>query len=150
MIAGVTSYVTWLRCRVDQLLTGKVAPLAGSAHLSGIDKHVLSGRIWCGTEGLTGDEQGDRLFHGGPDKAVHHYPREHYAFWRAQIGHLEWWLRPGAFGENISFHAFTEHEVCIGDRFSIGEALLKVSQARQPHWPLSRILDVLYCRPVEP
>lgn len=188
-----------LRCRVDHLLTGKVAALAGTAHLSGIDKEVQPGRIWCGEEGLAGDEQGDRLFHGGPDKAVHHYPGEHYAFWQARLGARELWSRPGAFGENISTRTFTEHEVCIGDRFSLGDVLLEVSQARQPcwrlnlrfahadmsrwvqqsgktgwyyrvlqsgwvaagdelilqarptpQWPLSRILDVLYCRPVEP
>jgi len=188
-----------LRCRVDSLLTGKVAALAGTVHLSGIAKQVLSGRIWCGEQGLRGDEQGDRLFHGGPDKALHHYPREHYAFWRERIGARDLWSRPGAFGENISTHALSEHQVCIGDRFSLGDALLEVSQARQPcwrlnlrfaqadmsrllqqsgktgwyyrvlqsgwiaagdalalqarphpQWPLSRILDVLYCRPVEP
>ena len=188
-----------LRCRVDYLLTGKVAALAGTVHLSGIAKQVLSGRIWCGERGLHGDEQGDRLFHGGPDKAVHHYPREHYPFWRGQLGERELWSHPGAFGENISTTGCSEHDVCIGDRFSLGEALLEVSQARQPcwrlnlrfaqsdmsrlvqqsgktgwyyrvlqsgwiaagdelilqarphpQWPLSRILDVLYCRPVEP
>jgi MOSC domain-containing protein YiiM len=41
---------------------------------------------------------------------------------------------PGAFGENISTWALTEDQVCIGDRFRLGAALLEVSQGRQPCW----------------
>lgn len=58
---------------IDQILTGKVAPLGLKAAPSGIDKYPVTGRIFLGREGLTGDAQGDRKHHGGPDKALHHY-----------------------------------------------------------------------------
>src|SRR5690606_27022821 len=43
----------------------------------------------------------------------------------------------GAFGENLSGSGLTEDEVCIGDRYTLGQALLEVSQGRQPCWKLN-------------
>ena len=40
----------------------------------------------------------------------------------------------GAFGENISTWGLLEDEVCIGDRFRLGTALVEISQGRQPCW----------------
>jgi MOSC domain-containing protein YiiM len=59
-------------------MIGPVRPLRPPAVPSGIDKHAVAGRVWLGREGFTGDAQGDRKHHGGPDKAAHHYPFEHY------------------------------------------------------------------------
>src|SRR5690606_1671743 len=84
-----------------------------------------------------GDEQGDARVHGGPDKAVHHYAFDHYADWRADIGDVPLLCTPGAFGENISTRGLDEGNVCLGDRFALGTALLEVSQGRQPCWQLS-------------
>jgi len=44
----------------------------------------------------------DGLHHGGIDKAVHHYPADHYAFWRGEIGEHPLLGQPGGFGENIA------------------------------------------------
>src|SRR3546814_4948632 len=44
---------------------------------------------------------------------------------------------PGAFGENISTRGLDEDNVCLGDRFELGTALLEVSQGRQPCWKLN-------------
>ena len=62
---------------IDNLLTGPVAPLGPRQVPSGIDKHPRTDRVWLGREGFAGDAQGDRKHHGGPDKAVHHYTRDH-------------------------------------------------------------------------
>ncbi|VED38355.1 MOSC domain-containing protein [Escherichia coli] len=35
--------------------------------------------------GLEGDEQAEKKVHGGPDRALCHYPREHYLYWGAGI-----------------------------------------------------------------
>ncbi|MGE0237622.1 MAG: MOSC domain-containing protein [Parvibaculaceae bacterium] len=128
--------------RIDQLLIGAVRPLGPGAAPSGIDKRAVAGRVWLGHEGFTGDAQGDRKHHGGPDKAAHHYAFEHYGHWRAALGTSDLLHRPGAFGENLSSAGLTEADVAVGDMFRLGEALVQVSQGRQPCWKLNLRFDV--------
>ena len=123
--------------RVDALLAGKVRAYTRPGTLSGIDKQPLAGEVHIGELGLHGDEQGDPRVHGGPDKAVHHYAFDHYAAWRNDLGALPLLQTPGAFGENISTCGLTETDVCLGDRFELGDALLEISQGRQPCWKLN-------------
>lgn len=119
--------------RVKALLTGIVCPLTKGGPVSGIHKAPAKGPLWVDKEGLGGDEQGNRRHHGGAEKALHHYPWDHYAYWRQ-------WFRdppgllaaPGAFGENLSTEDLTEADVCIGDVFGLGGATIQVSQVRQP------------------
>lgn len=127
---------------IDAVLVGQVRPLGPKAVPSGIDKHATATPVRVGTLGLAGDEQGDPRHHGGPEKAIHHYAFDHYPAWREQlgaqgatgIGVLD---AAGAFGENLSTQGPTEAEVCIGDRFRLGTALVEVSQARQPCFKLN-------------
>lgn len=124
------------------LLTGRVAPLPRSDRPSGIDKHPVSGALQLGPHGLAGDEQADLRVHGGPEKAVHHYPFDHYAAWRADLGPLAVLDNLGAFGENISTMGMTEASVAVGDIFRLGTALVQVSQGRQPCWKLTQRFGV--------
>lgn len=128
--------------RIDRVLIGPVAPLGARKAPSGIDKHPVEGRVWLGQEGLDGDTQGDRKHHGGRQKAVHHYAFEHYATWRREIGDRPLLHRAGAFGENLSTIGIDESRVAIGDVFRLGEALIEVSQGRQPCWKLNLRFDV--------
>lgn len=128
--------------RVEALLTGCAKPYTRPGSCSGIDKRPLNGNVHISAVGLSGDEQGDPRVHGGPDKAVHHYPFEHYARWQQDLGSLPLLQAPGAFGENISTHGLDEGNVCIGDQFALGDALLEVSQGRQPCWKLNDRFDV--------
>ena len=50
--------------------------------ISAIHKQPANAPLWCDFLGLRGDEQSDRRHHGGPDRALHHYPAEHYAWWK--------------------------------------------------------------------
>lgn len=128
---------------IDWLFTGRVQPLAREGHApvpSGIVKHPRTGLVRLSFNGLEDDEQGDQVFHGGPEKAVHHYPGEHYAFWRSCYPQCAVPLAPGAFGENLSTTGMTERSVCIGDIYQSGTVLLQVSQGRQPCWKLNRRL----------
>lgn len=127
---------------LNEVLIGSVAPLGPASAPSGIDKHGIGGRILATRFGLVGDEQGDRKNHGGPDKALHHYPFDHYSGWIADIGMREVLTRPGAFGENLSTLGMTETTVAIGDVFQLGGALLQVSQGRQPCWKLNERFGV--------
>ena len=122
---------------VDQILTGSVAPLGPRGVASGIGKQATAGRLFLGREGLAGDAQGDRKHHGGPDKALHHYAFEHYAYWRGTIGERPVLQKPGAFGENLTTRGMTEDDTAIGDVFRLGQAVIQVSQGRQPCWKLN-------------
>jgi MOSC domain-containing protein YiiM len=97
----------------------------------------VTGPVQIGVTGLDGDEQGDPSVHGGPDKAVHHYPFDHYAHWRQELGDHALLTRPGGFGENISTRDVTEADLCLGDRLRMGSAVLEISQPRQPCWKLA-------------
>ena len=85
--------------RVDALLTGKAVPYTRPGSHSGIDKQPRAGLIRITEWGLAGDEQGDLRVHGGIDKAVHHYPFDHYSAWRSELGDTPVLQQPGAFGE---------------------------------------------------
>lgn len=119
------------------LLTGKVRPLGLRASPSGIGKRPVDHLLMLGPDGFDGDEQGDRKHHGGPEKAVHHYALDHYPAWIGDIGSRDVLAGPGAFGENLSTLGLTEDDVAIGDVFSLGDAVIEVSQGRQPCWKLN-------------
>ncbi len=128
---------------IDLLCIGRARPLARAGYPdvpSGILKAPQQGPVRLFFHGLEGDEQGDTVYHGGPEKAVHHYAAEHYAMWQARWPDSPVPMQPGAFGENISTSGMTEHTVCIGDIYRAGTALLQVSQGRQPCWKLNRRL----------
>jgi MOSC domain-containing protein YiiM len=76
-----------------------------------------------------GDRQADQVNHGGFEKAVCVYPFDHYPYWSRQLGRG---LKPGAFSENLTISGAIETEVCVGDVFQIGEAMVQVSQPRMP------------------
>lgn len=126
------------------LMTGRTAQLGDGPATSGIAKQAVHRALWLTPEGLYGDEQGDRLYHGGPEKALHHYALEHYPVWLnafadcGESGSAPAPLRaPGAFGENIATLGLNERNVHIGDVYRIGSALVQVSQGRQPCWKLN-------------
>lgn len=119
--------------RLQALRVGAARPLDGAGPVSAIAKAAVDTPLWLGPEGFAGDEQGNRRHHGGPEKAVHHYPYDHYPFWRETLpGPPAVLAESGAFGENLATEGLTETDVCIGDTFRLGEAVVQVSQGRQP------------------
>ncbi len=115
------------------LLTGRGQPLARGEY-SAIAKYPAEHSVKICYLGIFGDEQADLRVHGGPDKALHHYPFDHYPRCAANAPDGSILGIPGAFGENISTFGLCEDAVCIGDRFRMGTALIEVSQGRQPCW----------------
>jgi MOSC domain-containing protein YiiM len=101
---------------------------------TGIYKDPVEGRIRLRPHQLDGDGQADRTVHGGWDKAVYVYPSEHYAFWRIELPGLR--LPYGSFGENFTTEGLEESTVYIGDQFSIGSAVVEVTQPRMPCYKL--------------
>ncbi len=119
--------------RIDSVLTGSVRNFA-RGESSAIAKVAVEGRRGVAWLGIAGDSQADLSVHGGPDKAIHHYPRDHYAFWQRTPGSSPLLDHAGAFGENISTRGLTEDIACIGDRYRLGTALVEIAQGRQPCW----------------
>lgn len=127
-----------MRARINAVLIGKAVDFTRPGSRSAISKQpLLAARVAVAMLGLCGDEQGDRRVHGGADKAIHHYPFDHYAVWRDELGEHALLAGPGAFGENISTIGMTEHDLCLGDRLALGTAVVEVTQLRQPCWKLS-------------
>lgn len=127
--------------RIDTILTGRAVDYTRPGSRSAIDKRPVSDAVEVGINGIVSDEQGDLRVHGGPDKAIHHYPFDHYAAWRADIGAdigtRTLLAQAGAFGENFSTVGITEADICVGDRLRVGSVVLEVSQLRQPCWKLN-------------
>ena len=97
--------------------------------LTGICKNPVSGPLRLGRLGFEGDGVGDTKHHGGRDKAVCLYSFDHYPYWKDVLGIT---LPVAAFGENLTISGITEKDVCIGDIFQIGSAVVQVTQPRQP------------------
>ncbi|WP_159566114.1 6-hydroxyaminopurine reductase [Budvicia diplopodorum] len=115
---------------------GKIAPYAGQFP-SAIEKREMSGELMLTTLGFEGDEQADMRHHGGADRALCHYPREHYEYWRNQFPErAEQFIAP-LFGENISTTGLTEQNVYIGDIYRWDNALIQITQPRSPCYKLN-------------
>ncbi|MDX3658903.1 MOSC domain-containing protein [Streptomyces sp. ID05-26A] len=113
-------------------------PWRGREVSTAIAKSPVSGRVDVGVLGPAGDEQGDQVNHGGPDKAVLLYPSEHYAAWAEEVGTL---AIPG-FGENLTTSGLLESDAVIGAVYAVGSVLLQVSQPRRPCFKLAARHDV--------
>ncbi len=77
---------------------------------------------------IDGDGQGDLAGHGGEHRAVFVYQIESYRYWQEQLGRDD--FSYGQFGENFTISGLADDQVCIGDRYQIGEALFEVTQPR--------------------
>ncbi|WP_229683111.1 MOSC domain-containing protein [Virgibacillus oceani] len=134
---------------ISKLLTGKVKRVGKMNATnrmerqweSGMFKDCVADKTWLEKAGLTGDEVADKKNHGGPEKAIFTYPTEHYEFWRNDL-ELES-IGIGAMGENLAVEHMDEHSVCIGDTYQFGEAVIQVSQPRQPCWKPARRFRVM-------
>ena len=118
------------------VFVGKVRDYDGSRP-SAIGKIQVDGELTLGDLGREGDEQAEKKIHGGPDRALCHYPREHYAHWARELPQQADLFCAPAFGENLSTEGLTEKNVYIGDIFRWGEALIQVTQPRSPCFKLN-------------
>lgn len=101
----------------------------GKEIITGICKKPAAGPLKLTFSGFKGDGVGDLKHHGGSDKAVCVYSYDHYPYWEDTLGIK---LPVAAFGENLTVSNLDEDDICIGDIFQLGTALLQVSQPRQP------------------
>jgi MOSC domain-containing protein YiiM len=107
----------------------------GQRFSTGIFKGPVEGPVMLRQLNLDGDRQADLSVHGGPNKAAYAYPSEHYPLWRKEFPEMD--LPYGMFGENFTTEGLNEDNTNIGDRFRIGEAVVMVTQPRQPCYKLA-------------
>ena len=106
----------------------------GKAVTTAIFKEPVQGRVKIRHLNVDGDKQADSENHGGACKAVYAYPFENYGYWEGELGGSD--FACGQFGENFTVEGMTEDEVCIGDVYRVGDALLQVTQPRVPCFKL--------------
>ena len=95
---------------------------------TGVWKSPVGGPRMVRRLNIEGDGQGDLAGHGGEQRAVLVYQIESYRHWQEFLGRDD--LEHGAFGENFTVQGLADDEVCIGDRYRIGEAEFEVTQPR--------------------
>jgi ferredoxin-NADP reductase/MOSC domain-containing protein YiiM/ferredoxin len=100
----------------------------GKTVYTGIWKTPVGGLVMARRLNLDGDGQGDLAGHGGEQRAVMVYQTESYDYWKTYLGRND--LEPGNFGENFTVTGLSDEEVCIGDRYRIGDAEFEVTQPR--------------------
>ena len=91
-------------------------------------KHAVHGPRMVRRLNIDGDGQGDLAGHGGEHRAVFVYQIDSYHYWQRQLGRDD--FAYGQFGENFTVDGLSDQEVCIGDRYRIGQALFEVTQPR--------------------
>jgi MOSC domain-containing protein YiiM len=131
---------------VESLNVGTPREVEAGGHtvVTAIWKHPVEGRLPVRGVNLAGDDQADRTVHGGPDKAVYAYAAEDSEWWEAELGRP---LAPAPFGENLTVRGLAVSEAVIGERWTVGSALLEVAQPRLPCFKLGlRMGDPLFPR----
>jgi len=127
--------------RVVAVNVGRPAPLATGRRVvpSAIVKAPVSGPVAARGTNLGGDEQADKVHHGGVDQSVYAYASEDTARWGEELG-IE--LGPAAFGENLTLAGVEVSGARIGERWRIGGAELRVTGPRIPCFKLEARIGV--------
>ncbi len=91
-------------------------------------KFPVEGRRLARRLNIDGDAQADLAGHGGEQRAVFVYQMDSYRYWESVLGRTDFSF--GQFGENFTVEGLPDDEVCIGDRYRIGDAVFEVTQPR--------------------
>jgi ferredoxin-NADP reductase/MOSC domain-containing protein YiiM len=100
----------------------------GRTVYTGVWKRPVTGPRMVRRLNVDGDGQGDLGGHGGEHRAVLVYQLDSYRYWSDELHRDD--LQPGHFGENFTVEGLPDDEVCIGDRYRIGQAVFEVTQPR--------------------
>ncbi|GAB6489080.1 cytoplasmic protein [Bacillus sp. UMTAT18] len=117
----------------------KEVTYGGKVIHTGINKKQVKEPVYLSFVKFNGDGQADLVHHGGVDKAVCVYTGDHYPYWEKELNQD---LVYGAFGENITVSDMREEDVCIGDTFKLGQAIVQVTQPRQPCFKLAKKYNI--------
>ena len=121
--------------KVIGLYSGKLTNIGEKRSPTGIFKQLVP-LVTVDELGIIGDIQIDKRFHGGPEKALHQYALSSYEKIIKRYPLLHKQAKSGMIGENLSATDMNEQNVCIGDVYKVGSALLQVSSPRIPCWKI--------------
>nr|WP_321222895.1 MOSC domain-containing protein [uncultured Psychroserpens sp.] len=102
----------------------------GKEETTGIYKKPVNTPIFLGNETVKDDEVSDRKHHGGEFKACYLFSEDHYPYWKNLYPNLDWTY--GMLGENLTIKGLDEKELNIGDIYKVGNALVQITQPREP------------------
>ena len=106
----------------------------GKEEQTGIFKYPTQEPLFLTKNDVKDDTVIDRVHHGGTNKACYLFSSEQYPYWKKLYPQLNWdW---GMFGENLTVDGFDESKILIGSIYRIGEAVVQVSQPREPCYKL--------------
>ncbi|MFZ0996783.1 MAG: MOSC and FAD-binding oxidoreductase domain-containing protein [Candidatus Sulfotelmatobacter sp.] len=91
-------------------------------------KSPVTGRRTARKLDIDGDAQADLAGHGGEQRAVFVYQMDSYHYWERFLGRNDFTF--GQFGENFTVDGLPDNEVCVGDRYRIGDGIFEVTQPR--------------------
>ena len=106
----------------------------GKKESTGIYKYPTNTPIVLEKEQVANDTVADRRVHGGTFKACYLFAADHYPYWKEKYPELDWdW---GMFGENLTVEGLDENELIIGSQYRLGDAIVQVTQPREPCYKL--------------
>lgn len=127
--------------KIKEIYTGSESELQkkNKTYKTSYKKQPINGSQYVNFQGLEEDNQSDKEVHGGVQRALCVFTQGSYDFFKEKHNIN---LPTCALGENITLLDCDDKDICLGDRFSCGEAIFEVSQPRQPCWIISSILGI--------
>ena len=118
-----------------QIISANIAKPAtllwsGKPVQTGIYKTPVKHPIFLGKNDVEGDTVSDRRVHGGEFKACYLFSADQYPYWQNLYPDLDW--NYGMLGENLTVSCLNEKHITIGDIYKVGNALLQITQPREP------------------
>ncbi len=105
----------------------------GRTSSTGIWKEPVTGPVGLRDHAVEGDSIANTENHGGEHKAVYAYSTDDLKWWRSEHGRI---VLPGGMGENLTLDGVEASAANVGDRWSIGSAVLEVAGPRTPCFKL--------------
>ncbi|MBP2242909.1 MOSC domain-containing protein YiiM [Cytobacillus eiseniae] len=129
-----------LKYQVKSLNVGKIETLTygNRTFESAIRKKSVKEPIFLSKTGFMSDEQAYE-HHGGEDKAICLYPYDYYSYWSDILNNFS---NTALFGENLTVKGLKEDNAHIGDIYTFGEAIIQVSEPRNPCYKLAAKYEV--------
>lgn len=126
---------------LDAISTGKIQDLSYSTKRpmrSALNKKRITNQMWLSKTGFIEDEQ-EYKGHGGPDKALCLYSKKNYELWKNDVSTLPDYAM---FGENLTAVDLDENDIYLGDQFQLDEAIVEVSEIREPCWKIQEKYNI--------
>lgn len=119
--------------KIISLKVGKAKELINKDKVmqSAINKTIVE-ESYLTTIGFKGDDQANKKYHGGANKAVLFFSSLTYDKINALLNINLDYKEISPLGENILVSDVIEDDICIGDILKIGKAVVQVTQPREP------------------